>query len=151
MMSVELIGADDLQKDLKKYGKDGEKAISKAISDTSKAIETDAKNRLRGNLGSDKHWIYGALGRSIYNRVVNAMEKVVGTPVKYAPYIEFGIGEMVFTNMDFSAEAKAVAAQYKGKKKVKGFKGDSFLNWAAINQEKKFQKRIEDNLNALNK
>jgi len=151
MIGVEVIGTRDLQNDLNKYGVEGEKAINKAVSDTSKAIETDAKNRLRGGLGSAKHWIYGALGRSIYNRVVQSMEKVVGTPVKYAPYIEFGIGEMVFTNMEFTAEERAVAAQFKGQKKVKGFKGDSFLNWAAHNQEKKLIERIEKNLNDLNK
>jgi len=153
MLSIEVDGINELQRDLTKYGKDAEKAINKAVSDTALNIQSDAKKRLNGMFGSDKHNIHGGAGLlgSVYNRVVKSMEKVVGSDKHYAPYIEFGIGEMVFTNMDFSDEAKAVAAQFKGKKKVKGFKGDSFLNWAAINQEKKHIQRIENELNKLNK
>ena len=158
MLSIEVDGINELQRDLTKYGKDAEKAINKACKDTATNIESDAKKRLKGMLGSDKHTIHGGAGLlgSISPRFIKMMEHVVGawstgTDKYYAPYIEFGIGEMVFTNMDFSDEAKAVAAQFKGKKKVKGFKGDSFLNWAAINQEKKHIQRIENELNKLNK
>lgn len=151
MIGIELIGSEGLQQDLRKYGVEAEKAINEAVKLTAAAIHLDAKHRLQGQLGSDKHMIHGFAGLvgSIYNKVVQSMERVVGSGKEYAPYIEFGIGEMVFTNMDFSAEAKAVAAQFKGKKKVKGFKGDSFLNWAAVNQEKKHIERIEKELNKI--
>jgi hypothetical protein len=80
------------------------------------------------------------------------MEKVVGTDVEYASYIEFGTGDMVFENFDFDDNARRVAADFKGKgiRKV-NIKGDSFLNWAAVNQQEKLVKRIEDNLNKINR
>lgn len=156
-----------LLRDLKGYEKESENAINKAIAQTSLAIQTDAKNRLReyltniGEFLTDKktgkkaasmrgHGGSGLVG-SIYNRVVKSMEKIVGSDKHYAPYIEFGTGEKVFTNYDFDDEAKKVAAQFKGKKKVKGIRGVSFLNWAAVNQEKKHIERIETELNKINK
>lgn len=151
MIGLEIVNGRDVISDLAKYGKDAEKAIDKATDDTARAIESDAKKRLNGMLGSDKHTIHGGAGLlgSVYRRAVQIMERIVGSDKHYAAYIEFGIGEMVFTNMDFSEEAKQVAAQFKGTKRVKGFKGDSFLNWAAVNQEKKYPERIEKELNKL--
>jgi hypothetical protein len=151
MIGVEIIGAEGLRQDLNSYSKEAQKAIDKAVSDTAKAIETDAKKRLNGMFGSSKHVIFANLVKSIYKRKIESMEAVVGTPVHYAPYIEFGTGEKVFTNFEFDDEAKKVAAQFKGKKKVKGIKGDSFLNWAAVNQSKKLLERIETELNKINK
>lgn len=166
MIGVEVIGLKELEFDLQKYGIEGEKAIDKAIKITAIAIQTDAKERLRGGLGASNahsmpkqniktkeqtgHGAGGLMG-SIYNRSLGFMESVVGTAQKYAAYIEFGIGDYVFTSMDFDKEARAEAANYKGKKKVKGFPNDSFLNWAAVHQEKKLIERIEKNLNDLNK
>ena len=144
----------NLLSDLKGYDREAEKAIEKAVSDTSLAVQTDAKNRLRGMLGSDKHTIHGGAGLlgSIYNRIVGKMEKIVGSDKHYAPYIEFGTGDLVFTNFDFDNDAKEMAAQYKGKgiRKV-NIRGDSFLNWAAVNQQKKLIDRITNNLNKINR
>lgn len=152
MIGLEVTGVEGLIRGFKGYEKEAEKAISKAVTDTAKAIESDAKKRLAGQLGSNKHTIHGGAGLlgSIYNRVVDVLEKVVGTNTHYAPYIEFGTGDLVFTNYDFSDEAKATAAQYKGKgiRKV-NIRGDSFLNWAAVNQRAKLEKRITDNLNKI--
>lgn len=150
-VQIDNASVQGLLRDLKGYEKESEQAINKAIHLTSLAIETDAKNRLRGLFGSEKHVIFGALVRSIYNRVIKSMEKAVGTNIIYAPYIEFGTGEKVFTNFDFDDEAKKVASQFKGKKRTKGIRGDSFLNWAAVNQEKKHIERIETELNKIAK
>jgi hypothetical protein len=76
---------------------------------------------------------------------------VVGTAKKYAPYIEFGIGDLVFTSKEFTDEEKQVASQFRGTKRVHGFKGISYLGWAATNQGPKLIERIEKNLNAINK
>jgi len=151
MIGVEITGVEGLQADLKKYGVEAEKAIDKAVRDTTFAIETDAKRRLTGMYGSDKHTIHGGAGLlgSIYKNAVKIMEGVVGTAKHYAAYIEFGIGDLVFTSKSFTDEEKAVAAQFRGKKRVKGFKGDSFLGWAATNQSPKLIERIEKNLNAI--
>jgi hypothetical protein len=148
MIGAEVIGVEGLLKDFKGYEKEAEKAINKAVSDTAKGIESDAKKRLKGMMGSAKHWITGRLASSIYNRVVKSMEKVVGTDVFYAPYIEFGTGDLV----EISEGTEDVAALFKGKgiRKV-NIKGDSFLNWAALNQQKKLTERIEKNLNEIQK
>jgi phage gpG-like protein len=151
-IGAEISGVENLISDFKGYEKEAVKAIDMAVKETAANIESDAKKRLRGMFGSAKHWITGRLAASIYNRKVKDMEKVVGTDVEYAPYIEFGTGDMVFENFDFDKEAKGVAADFKGKgiRKV-NIKGDSFLNWAAVNQQEKLVDRIESNLNKINR
>jgi hypothetical protein len=148
MIGAQIDGVEGLLRDFKGYEKEAEAAINKAIGITALAIETDAKKRLNGMFGSKKHWITGNLAKSIYNRVVKSMEKIVGTPVEYAPYIEFGTGDMV----DIPEGAESVAILFKGKgiKKV-NIKGDSFLNWAAVNQQEKLVTRIETELNKINR
>lgn len=168
MISVEIDNASikGLLRDLKGYERESLKAISKATDQTALAIESDAKNRLRGNFGANSapsmpkmniktkvqtgHGGAGLLG-SIYNKALSVIERIVGSDKKYAAYIEFGTGELVFTNSDFDNDAKKVAANFRGKKKVKGIRGESFLNWAAVNQEKKHIERIETELNKINK
>ncbi len=166
-VEIDNLNIQGLLRDLKGYEKESEKAIDKAVTDTAKAIQTDAKDRLRSYLAIVGEYVTSKSGRktqakrghggsgltgSIYNRVVKSMEKVVGSNKHYAPYIEFGTGDLVFTNFDFDNDAKEVAAQFKGKgiRKV-NIKGGSFLNWAAVNQQKKLIERIETNLNAINK
>jgi len=151
MISLEVEGIEQLKAGFTKYGKAADKAVTKAVNITALNIEKDAKSRLRGSHGSGKHWIIGTLAKSIYNRPTDKPgEKQVGTNLEYAPYIEFGTGDVVFENFDFSAEAKQYAAQYKGKgiRKV-NIRGDSFLNWAAVNQMKKFRERVIAELNKL--
>jgi hypothetical protein len=145
-IGLEISGIENVIRDFKGYEAQAEKAVNKAVSDTAKGVETDAKKRLNGGFGSRKHVVYGNLLRSIYNRVIVSMEKVVGTPVHYAPYIEFGTGDLV----EIPEGLEDVAAQFKGKgiRKV-NIKGDSFLNWAAVNQRKKFIDRITSNMNAI--
>jgi hypothetical protein len=154
MIGCEIIGIEGLRQDLNAYSKESQKAIDKAVKQTATQIESVAKKRLMGMMGSDKHTIHGGAGLlgSIYNRMIESMEWVVGTPNFYAPYIEFGTGDLVFTNFDFEDEAKKVASQFKGKgiRKV-NIKGDSFLNFAAVNQSKKLVERIETELNKINR
>jgi hypothetical protein len=149
-IGLEVTGVEDLIKDFKGYEKEAQKAMDKAIDDTSKAVESDAKKRLNGLFGSAKHNIHGGAGLlgSIYNRVVKTGEKVVGTSKEYAAYIEFGTGDLV----EIPEGLESVAAQFRGKgiRKV-NIKGDSYLNWAAINQRKRFIERISTNLNKIKK
>jgi hypothetical protein len=149
MIKLELVGADKLVAGFEKYKVESEKAIDRAVMKTTFAIETDAKKRLFGEHGSGKHWIKGRLSASIFKRKIKSGEGVVGTNVNYAPYVEFGTGEKVFTNFDFDAEAKKVAAQYKGKKLTKGMRGDSYLVWALENQKEKHKERIIEELNKI--
>jgi len=162
MIGLEIIGTEELLKGFDKYREEAEKAINKAVSDTSFNIETDAKNRLLNSIEGHSypkmnvkthqqtgHGGAGLLG-SIYNRVVQSMEKVVGTNKSYAPYIEFGTGDLVFTNSEFDEDARETASQYKGKgiRKV-NIRGTSYLNYAAVHNRKKLVERIKENLNKI--
>lgn len=146
-IGVQIDGVDKIMQDFKGYEKEAERAIGHAVYITALNVEKDAKSRLNGLLGSAKHWITGTLAKSIYNRPVNSMEKVVGTPLEYAGYIEFGTGDYV----EIPDGSESIASEWKGTKKIKGFKGDSFLNWAAVNQNKKHRERIIKELNKINK
>ena len=151
-IDCEILGVSGVVSDFKKYGSEAEKAIDIAVKKTGLAVESDAKKRLKGMFGSAKHWISGRLASSIYNRKIQNGERIVGTDVKYAPYIEFGTGSVVFQNFDFDADARRIASQYKGSgvRKV-NIKGDSFMNWAAVNQQNKNVERIKEELNKINR
>jgi hypothetical protein len=152
MISVEVTGDKELIADLKGYEKESAKAIQKAVDDTALKIKEIAVVRLSGGMGSRMHSVHGGAGLigSIYNKTVETFERIVGTGTHYAPYIEFGTGDEVFNNFEFDAQARQTAAEYKGKgiRKV-NIRGDSFLNFAAVNQRKKFIERITDNLNKI--
>lgn len=165
-LEIETSGINQLLADLKNYTKESEIAIDKGVKDTMLAIEREAKQILGNYLISEGEFVTNPSGKqvkarrghggsgllgSIYRNAVKSMEGVVGTAKKYAAYIEFGIGELVFTSKEFSAEEKAVAAQFRGTKKVRGFKGVSYLGTAATNQGPKLIERITNNLNAINK
>ena len=153
-IGCDIEGIEELIADFKGYEKEAQSAIRKAISDTAKDIETDAKWKLAGQFGHKSHTVHGGAGLlgSIYNRVAGPNEKVVGTAQSYAPYIEFGNGDPVFTNFDFTEEEKYIAAQFKGQgiRKV-NIKGGSFLAFAAAKNQKKLAERIETNLNKIAK
>lgn len=150
-LKIEAVNVEEVIASLKDSGKECDDIIIKATADTAMAIESIAKKRLRGQLGSRKHWIHGAAGLagSIYRRV-DKKEGIVGTGKHYAPYIEFGTGDDVFKNFDFDAETKSYAAQFRGRgiRKV-NIKGDSYLFFAAKDQEKEFYRRIEEGINKL--
>jgi phage gpG-like protein len=147
-IGVEIDGIDKIMADFRGYEREAEKAINTAVSQTSLMVQKDAKSRLNGLLGSAKHWITGNLAKSVYNRRVVSMEKVVGTNVEYAPYIEFGTGDLV----EIPEGTEDIASQYKGQgiRKV-NIKGDSFLNFAAVNQNKKHAERVAKELNKINR
>jgi hypothetical protein len=159
MIGLSISGLDDCLKDFKDYELEADKAIQKASDDTIKAIVTDAKRRIQGGT-KDKsvEGKKGSMGRFLIKSIMrkkqyekDKYERVAGTDVPYAPYVEFGTGEKVFTNMDFDDQAKEVAKQFKGKKKVPGMTGVSFLNWSAINQRSKFIDRVKNELAKIKK
>jgi len=131
---------NEVNRSLRDYGKRAGRALMDAILKTGLAIETDAKSRLKGELGSGKHWITGRLATSVHmeSKEMNSFrmeshasklsdgnlrvaiaddEAVVGTNVEYAPKIEF----------DY----------------------DSFLRFAGERQEKKFAQRVTKELNDI--
>jgi phage gpG-like protein len=126
---------------LKRYGIESVKALWRAITRTAFAIETDAKERLAGNLGSARHIVTGRLRSSIHveykgantfkgvaaskgsdgklNVPIEDLEAVVGTNVEYAPKIEF----------DY----------------------DSFMRFGTTRQSKNLSKRVEKEFKKLDK
>lgn len=96
---------------LQDYGIEATKALMRGLWATALQIESDAKRRLNGQLGSAKHWITGRLASSVHSEArgqntfkgnkasmqvdtsfglpIDDLEVVVGTNVNYAPKIEF--------------------------------------------------------------
>jgi hypothetical protein len=152
-IDMEVVNLQQVLAGFKGYEKEAGDAIDFAVFQTANAIRKDAINRLQGMFGSLRHIGIGAtLAGHMYTEKVQQGEWLTGNDMEYAPYIEFGTGDLVFTNFDFDEDARKVASQYKGKgiRKV-NIRGDSFLNWGAVNQQKKLLKRLETELNKINR
>jgi hypothetical protein len=122
-----------------KYGVAAAKALMNAIYRTALSMESDAKLRLNGKLGSARHWVTGRLASSVHAETnaknsfkginesepsdgsfgvpIDDLEALIGTNVVYGPKIEF---------------------EY-----------DSFIQFAATKQSPELPKRIEKELNKL--
>lgn len=96
---------------IKSYGVDAAKALMRGLWRGALNIETDAKLRLDGRLGSARHWVTGRLASSVHSEVkgdnsftpipesgtgdgsfgipMQDLEVYVGTNVNYGPKIEF--------------------------------------------------------------
>lgn len=96
---------------LKQYGNKAIGAIEKGIARTALFMETIAKQRLKGEFGSKKHWITGRLASSVHaemkrlntfkaikdskpsdgnlNQQLGELDAAIGTNVEYANKIEF--------------------------------------------------------------
>lgn len=140
-VSVKIEGTNEVMTDLRQFGKEGKKAIKKGVDKTAAKVNKDAKLKLR----SDGHIITRRLSSSIHveskqgeqynysddtnkqyngslSEKIDDTEAIVGTNVHYAPYIEFG---------------------------TKYFSGDSYLEYAAIKNEKTLFENLTDELNKL--
>jgi HK97 gp10 family phage protein len=152
MISVDIQGVDELIADFKGYEKEVEKAVKQSVSEVANIVVKDAKERLKSGLQQNpKHVRTSRLLSSIMRKrelEKDQFEAVVGTDVEYAPYIEFGTGDLV----EIPEGAESVAALYKGKgiRKV-NIKAVSFLNYAAQKNAKKFVEFLEKNLNKIQK
>jgi hypothetical protein len=151
LLGAEVDGIEGLMADFRGYEKEAEQAIDKAVAQTATAIQKTAKGRVEGRMGSKRHWGTGLLSKSIMPRMNKMMDWQVGTSSEYAAYIEFGTGDEAFKNFPFDAEARQVASSWWSHKKWKGAKGDSFLNYAAVEQQPKLIERIKTELNKINK
>ena len=109
-ISVDQRSIDTVLKGFDQYGVAAAKALMNAIYRTALNIESDAKRRLNGQLGSAKHWITGRLASSVHTEIkgknsfegvkdsepgdrsfglrVDDLEALVGTNVSYGPRIE---------------------------------------------------------------
>ena len=150
MITCEIHGVEGLLQDFKGYEKEAGEAIKKSVTEVVTLIIKDAKMRLHTSLQKQpKHTRTGRLISSIMRKKEHErdqFEGVVGTDVEYAPYIEFGTGDLV----EIPRGAEDVAAKYRGKgiRKV-NIKAVSFLNYAAVKNSKKFIEALEKNLNKI--
>ena len=139
-IQVDQKSIDTVLKSFDEYGVAAAKALGNAIYRTALNIESDAKRRLNGQLGSAKHWITGRLASSVHTEIkgknsfegvktskgedgsfglpVDDLEALVGTNVVYGPNIE---------------------------------RLDSFVVFATNKRSPELPKKIEDELNKLAK
>lgn len=152
MIGLEISGVNELLAGFENYKKESDKAINQAVADTARAVEKDAKERLKSGLQQNpKHRRTSRLLSSIMRKKdyeKDQFEAVIGTNVEYAPYIEFGTGDFV----EIPEGAEDVAAKYKGKgiRKV-NIRAVSFLNYAAVKNRGKFIQSLTNRLNAIKK
>lgn len=79
-----------------------EDELKAIIEDTAQNIETEAVSKAPVDTG---------ILRSSINAQVKDLDAVIGTPVKYAPFMEFGTGGLV----DVPEGLESYANKYKGK------------------------------------
>ena len=131
---VKIDGVAQLIKNIQLTSAEIHKACKRGIDRTALAIESDAKRKIT----ADRHIITGRLRSSIHAELkegqrfdyndqhgnsfdgslqesIEEMEAIVGTNVKYAPYIEYG---------------------------TKYISADSYLGWAANKNDKLLKARI---------
>ena len=115
-MEVESASYRHLQKTLSDLGNKFPKDVVDLLHKEGLIIESDAKRNLANELpnspvkANGKHWYTGRTGASIHNRPFqNGVS--VSTNVKYAPYVEFGTGDMVVIPPGW----EAFASKYKGR------------------------------------
>lgn len=110
-IEIELQNEKLVNQGLRRFGGDVKKAVISALHATGLEIESIAKMRLNGLLGSARHWVTGRLASSIHTEMkgvntfkgiaeskpgdgrlgvnIGEMEAAVGTNVEYADKIEF--------------------------------------------------------------
>ena len=133
------------EKSSKRYGKESAKALLRAIMRTAFAVESDAKRRLQGQLGSARHWVTGRLASSVHveakgentfegvkdseakdgklNVSVKELEAVVGTNVEYAQKIEFDYDSFIMFGYNRQAKNLPKRVQEEWNKLDKKFNG----------------------------
>lgn len=178
MINLEIEGIDELKRDFKRFGQKADVAIQKGTDRTALAIETLAKQRLKG-----MRWITGRLASSIHSEAnkptqpgmtrsggtfnyrsggeaydgslrvsLKNLESAVGTNVEYAPYIEFGTKAHEIKPWRAKAlHLKNAAGEDVFAKRVfhPGIRPYSYLGYAALSEEKNLKKRIAEELNKL--
>lgn len=146
---------------LKTFGKDAEKALKRAVDGTALNIESDAKKKLK----NDRHWITGRLATSVHaekkpnenhgeyslNERFGDLEAIVGTNVVYAASIEFGSKPHIIEPKNKKFLRFNIGGAWIFAKRVNhpGFKGSSFLRWAAEKNKPVFEKKVTEELNKV--
>lgn len=143
MIQITVDNLPELLKDFKGFENEARKAVKKGVDRTALAVESDAKRRLHGELGSSKHWITGRLAASVHAKLQK------GQSFQYtAPVTRESFNGTLVIEPDPNEAFAGTNVEYAGKIE---FLYDSFLGWAAVNQAKKFKDRITEELNKIRK
>lgn len=133
-MKVQIKGLKALQGDFAKYKKTTTDKLGDEIKKSAFQIDRDAKREVPVD--------FGRLKSSLRVRH-NDLSSDVYTDVEYAPFVEFGTGNLVFTGSDFvfSTEIKDYAKQFqRGGNRNRIAKPFLFPAWEG--ERPKFIKRV---------
>ena len=142
MIKIEIEGQAELMKDFEQYEKEAQKALVQATLIIANKVRNDSITRLKGGLGSAKHWITGRLQSSIH------IQKKGDESYSYKDdnnqsfeggiKTEIAVGEVIVgTNVEYAANIE--------------FNKDSFLNYAAVRNAPKFKTELIRLLNKIKK
>lgn len=126
---------------LRTYGRDAAKALLRGLWRTGLSIESDAKRRLNGQLGSARHWITGRLASSVHTEA-KGQNSFKGESASEASDSSFGIQPdelevYVGTNVAYAPKIE--------------FEYDSFIEFATLKRSPELTKNIEKELDKLAK
>jgi hypothetical protein len=136
-IEVDKASADLVKKGLRKFKGDMRQAVIAAIHATGLRIETIAKMRLNGTLGSPRHWVTGRLASSVHTEMkgVNTFKPIKDSKMGDGR-LGVNIGELeaaVGTNVEYADKIE--------------FDYDSFLRYAGENQSNELVKRGQQEIN----
>lgn len=137
-IEVDKSSADLVKKGLRKFDGDIKQAIISAIHATGLRIESVAKLRLKGALGSAKHWVTGRLASSVHTEMegVNTFEADQSSQSDDGS-LGVDIGEMeaaVGTNVEYAQDIEDL---------------DSFLRYAGENQSRELVRKGMEEINKM--
>jgi len=139
---VTITGDKKLISALRKFGKDG----VKAIEDTVKFTANDLENNAKGFAPVNKRTTGGDLRQSIAAEPIGKLLWRITAFAHYAPYMEFGTGKSVNITEVF----KDQASQFKGRGiREVNLRPQPFMYPAYLIAKKNYKADLEDNLDVL--
>jgi len=139
-IKVTITGDKKLIKSLRKFGKNGEKAIENTVKFTANGIEDNAKRLAPVD--------NGFLRQSIAAQSIGKLLWRITAFAHYAPYMEFGTGKSVSITEVF----KHQASQFKGRGiREVNLRPQPFMYPAYLIAKKNYKADLEDNLDVLTK
>lgn len=134
-MSVEIKGLDSLRKKLQSLGGELERATEKGVEKATKTVQTAAKLLCPVDTGYLRESIQTSFAWQPSGEYVGT----VGTIVEYAPYVEFGTGQMGAASP--SPPKASISLKYK--EDWKGQFARPFLYPALVDNHARIVKQLE--------
>ena len=142
-VNVQLVGVDALLKKFKDIGEQGEIIADRETHEAADQIVLEAKS-----INARTAFDHGRLNGSITTQKIADAAYRIYTPVKYAPYVEFGTGRLT----SIPSALQALASKFKGKGiKEVNLPARPFMYPAFIKEKPLYIKRLEKALIKLTK